>query len=427
MLFSPDTSDGLTDGAAPRRQLWQPPYGLAESAVLTVMLMATGFALQWFAGPVNFYLLTFPFNAAAGLIILILGGLLAAFRRAPVCAWLTGPQFAAALLAGILVLTLVMGIVPQTDPEKAAGISGRLGFSSVTHCWPFVLLFTLLLVTLAGVSLRRLRHPGKNAVFLLWHFGVFTALAGAGLGIPDQQHYVMYVNTGQTQWRVFSADEQFLDLPVAITLHSFTMEEYDPKLVIIDRKTGLPQPAGNPEFFQIAPQTPDGRLGSWNIHIDTYYPRAVFAGNETFQPQEKPGASPAVKVTVTPAAGGKALSGWVSAGNMDEFMHAVNLDEGHALAVTPPEPKQFISDVTVLVQGGTPVRTKIEVNNPLRIGSWIIYQYGYDARVGRYSDYSSFELVCDPWLPVVYAGFVLMALAAVCGICRRPVRREVKS
>lgn len=267
----------------------------------------------------------------------------------------------------------------------------------------------------------------KNAVFLLWHLGVWTALAGAGLGIPDQQHYVMYVNTGETQWRVYSEDGQGLALPLAITLHSFTMEEYAPKLVVIDRKTGLPQPEGKPEFFQIAPQTPQGRLGKWDIHVDTFYPRAVFAGNETFQPQEKPGSSPAVKVTVRSREDGKTQSGWISAGNMDEFMHVVNLDERYALAVTPPEPKQFISDVTVLVRGDEPVRTKIEVNSPLRIGSWIIYQYGYDQRLGRYSDFSSFEIVCDPWLPVVYAGFILMSLAAIFSICRRPARREERS
>ena len=262
----------------------------------------------------------------------------------------------------------------------------------------------------------RVNREGKeifNKVFTKNHF--------------RRQHYVMYVNTGETQWRVYSEDGQGLALPLAITLHSFTMEEYAPKLVVIDRKTGLPQPEGKPEFFQIAPQTPQGHLGKWDIHVDTFYPRAVFAGNETFQPQEKPGSSPAVKVTVRSREDGKTQSGWISAGNMDEFMHVVNLDERYALAVTPPEPKQFISDVTVLVRGDEPVRTKIEVNSPLRIGSWIIYQYGYDQRLGRYSDFSSFEIVCDPWLPIVYAGFILMSLAAIFSICRRPARREERS
>ena len=90
-----------------------------------------------------------------------------------------------------------------------------------------------------------------------------------------------------------------------------------------------------------------------------------------------------------------------------------------AMAVTPATPAQFTSDVTVAVKGASPVRTAIRVNEPLRIGSWMIYQYGYDFQLGRYSDFSSFEIVSDPWLPVVYAGFALLALACLAQICRR--------
>lgn len=108
------------------------------------MLLVTGFALQWVAGPADFYLLTFPFNLIGGLAILLLGGLLAAFRRTPVCAWLIGPQLAAGLLAGLLFLSLIMGLFLQTGPDKAAGIAGRLGLRSSrtagplsfsTHCF----------------------------------------------------------------------------------------------------------------------------------------------------------------------------------------------------------------------------------------------------------------------------------------------------
>ncbi len=37
----------------------------------------------------------------------------------------------------------------------------------------------------------------------------------------------------------------------------------------------------------------------------------------------------------------------------------------------------------------------------------------YDEEKGRWSDVSIFELVRDPWLPVVYVGIVMMMLGAI--------------
>ena len=40
-----------------------------------------------------------------------------------------------------------------------------------------------------------------------------------------------------------------LELPVAIKLNDFYMEEYPPKLVVIDRNAGEVQPETKPAFF----------------------------------------------------------------------------------------------------------------------------------------------------------------------------------
>jgi len=59
------------------------------------------------------------------------------------------------------------------------------------------------------------------------------------------------------------------------------------------------------------------------------------------------------------------------------------------------------------------VEDTIEVNRPLKISGWNIYQLSYDETKGRWSDVSVFELVRDPWLPAVYAGIIMMVLGAV--------------
>lgn len=77
-------------------------------------------------------------------------------------------------------------------------------------------------------------------------------------------------------------------------------------------------------------------------------------------------------------------------------------------------PQRFVSAVTVYTQEGSAWQDTIEVNHPLKVGGWLIYQLGYDRMKGRWSDISIFELVRDPWLPYVYAGIIMLMLGAAC-------------
>ena len=38
----------------------------------------------------------------------------------------------------------------------------------------------------------------------------------------------------------------------------------------------------------------------------------------------------------------------------------------------------------------------------------IVWYISYDESKGKYSDTSVFELVSDPWLPIVYAGIIML-------------------
>ena len=73
-------------------------------------------------------------------------------------------------------------------------------------------------------------------------------------------------------------------------------------------------------------------------------------------------------------------------------------------------PKKFASDVEVTGRSGSPVRAVIEVNKPIKVDGWNIYQYDYDSEAGTESRISVFQLVRNPWLPLVYSGiFILLA------------------
>ena len=77
-------------------------------------------------------------------------------------------------------------------------------------------------------------------------------------------------------------------------------------------------------------------------------------------------------------------------------------------------PKRFASDITVYTEDGDSVQGVVEVNKPLKVGGWKIYQYGYDTSRGAYSAYSVFQLVRDPWIFWVYLGICMMLAGAVC-------------
>ena len=77
-------------------------------------------------------------------------------------------------------------------------------------------------------------------------------------------------------------------------------------------------------------------------------------------------------------------------------------------------PKRFASDIQILTKTGKNMQTTVEVNKPVEVDGWKIYQYGYDTQMGAMSKTSILELVSDPWLPSVYTGIYMMLAGAVC-------------
>ena len=71
-------------------------------------------------------------------------------------------------------------------------------------------------------------------------------------------------------------------------------------------------------------------------------------------------------------------------------------------------PKRFASAIKVVEKSGLETEATIDVNKPIEVQGWKIYQYGYDTSMGAQSKMSILELVSDPWLPLVYAGFYMM-------------------
>ncbi len=171
----------------------------------------------------------------------------------------------------------------------------------------------------------------------------------AGAGIGRADYRELTVRIGEGGENRVEKFE-FLNLPFRMRLDDFRMEEYPVKWGVVDIRTGRFQPEKKPVYYASE--------------------REAFARNPSPEAHER-------------------------------------------IASTLPEPKSFASDVTVTFPDGKTEQAIIEVNRPYRHGSWTLYQSGYDREAGPESAYSVFKAVRDPWLPVVYAGILLLAAGAL--------------
>ena len=72
------------------------------------------------------------------------------------------------------------------------------------------------------------------------------------------------------------------------------------------------------------------------------------------------------------------------------------------------KPKRYASELLIRSKGGEEIHATVDVNKPVEVDGWKIYQHGYDTQMGANSQMSILELVSDPWLPLVYAGIYMM-------------------
>lgn len=409
--------------------MWQFPWRYRESTAVVSGLVVIGWALQFTAGPFDIGLLRWPVNGIGGAAVVALSVLFARKRRNPFCRWMSDIPLAATLIGALVLLGIMMGLTPQTflGAEPQGGTLSRLGFDHMTASWPFVLIYTLLLVSLGAVTIRRIVDFRINDyTFYLNHLGLWIALFAAVAGAADTKRYVMHVHEGETEWRVYNDKGDILDLPIAISLKDFRMEEYPPKLAVIDRTTGETYPAGKPEYFPLD-DAPKGQIGQWEIRLGEYIHDAVRNSDSTYREGPMPGATPAARVSVKDTRSSAEYHGWVCAGNSAQLLKVLNLDDAHAVAMTTPEPKRFLSDIEVYTEDEQQAEALLEVNHPLRIGSWMIYQYDYDKQAGRLSSYSSFELVYDPWLVLVYVGLIMLMAGSAAMLWSGRRRKEVSN
>lgn len=403
------------------RKFWEHPWGYKEGFIIAVGILIAGILLQLTSGNIELSLFASPINTIIGALF-ILGLLLVyfLFGKKKTIRWLSGVYATVPSIVVLLFLSIIMGILPQFANNTYASqlspnIFSTLGWHQMTTSWTFVLSCYYLLFILGLSTLKRtsIKQTWRDIGFYLNHLGLFIAILGGMIGSADLIRLTMTVSEGQVEWRATDRNGELRELSIAVQLDTFIIEEYKPRLVVIETETGRMLPESKPENYMYEEVGKTTQLAGVTVEIIDYLPKAAIFRDSTYVnvvPMKMDGAATAIKARVTKPGNKEFSEGWISNGSY-MFPHIfLEIDETTSLAMPTQEVKKYSSHVTLFTEKGITKQALIEVNNPLRVEDWMIYQYSYDDYKGKYSDTSTFELVSDPWLKVVYTGiFMLLA------------------
>ncbi len=383
------------------RKIWRQPWGYTEGILLAIGFLFTGLALDFFTRtPIPKP--AFPYNISLAAFLVSLLIVLHLNRKSnKLIRWLSSVPAAISALGLFTFLSVLMGLIPQ-QPEGAPGLYNLL------DSWAYLLAYIWLLLVLGLSALKRIKpFKIKNIGYLLNHLGLWIALAAAGLGAGDLAKLNMYLQEGQTTWYAYDENRQRIELSFAFKLQDFVMENYPSKIALISKDShDIYKRKGKPLITDL-PIDDSIQMAGLNIRTLTYISNAIRIEKNKYQPSKDTGAVQAAMMSVN---GEK--YGWVSPGNFMYTSKPLTINDSMALVMLKPEPKRYASEVEVFSKDGFRTEKVIEVNKPLKLKGWKIYQTDYDQRFGRWSRLSILELVRDPWLPVVYVGLLMMILGA---------------
>ncbi|HKK60350.1 MAG TPA: cytochrome c biogenesis protein ResB [Salinivirga sp.] len=383
------------------RKFWRQPWGYPEGILLAVGLFITGLALDFFTRtPIPKP--TFPFNISLGALLISILAVLHFYRKSSrLIRWMSSVPAAISALGLFTLLSVLMGLIPQ----QAAGAPGLF---NMLDSWAYLLSYAWLLIVLGLSALKRIRpFKLKHTGYLLNHVGLWIAFAAAGLGAGDLSRLNMYLQEGQTTWYAYNENRTRIELPFAFKLKDFVLENYPAKIALISQgNSEILKQNGKPLIADL-PVDDSINMAGYNIRTMTYISNAIRMKENHFQPSQDTGAVQAAMMSINGV-----RYGWVSPGNFMYASRLLSINDSIALAMLKPEPKRYASEVEVFSKNGNRFEEVIEVNKPLRIEGWKVYQTDYDQRFGRWSRLSVLELVRDPWLPVVYVGLFMMIAGA---------------
>ena len=394
-----------------QRNLWENPWGYIESFFIGIGLIITGLFLEVFSTSNNVFTLSYPYNVIFLIgYIVVLFVLYKWFTNSQIIRWLTKVPASISSIVLVTVLVMIMGIIPQIPSENK--IINNLGLNHITSNWAFLLILFQFLTCLGLISIKRiLQFKWSNFGFVLNHTGLFLALTAGVLGTGDLQRLSINVYEGKPSWVATDQQKKEIELPFAFFLKDFLIDEYNPKLALVDNKTGSIAHNDGKNLYLVE-KGETYYFNNFEVKIDNFLSNAIRFGMR-YEAVNEIGSPPAAKVTVKNIENDSIKTAWISSGSFRYPYESLKISEEYSVVMTIPEVKKFSSDIDILTKEGERISTVLEVNKPFKYKGWKIYQLSYDDKMGKWSNLSVLELVKDPWLPLIYIGIFMMIAGAI--------------
>ena len=369
------------------------------------VLFSAGTALQFLVGSLNPSFLAYPWGIVLAVNYLYILILLycQADKWKWVKSWYDRPACIVSL-ASLLVLSLLFGLIRQD--ASADGLWGILGFREMTSSWTFNF-FLIHFMTVMGLkSIDDVYYWKKrNLSVIIFHVAVFVVLVSGIFGSGDKVRVKVAATVGTPVQYGFSSDDKRVELPFVLRLTDFTLEEYPPRIhrVSENRLSNA--------FVVIEDKNDKGILDAWQVECLEYLDMAGRIHQDSaYISMKHVGATTALYIKATHQETRQMVEGWISCGSHIFDGSALALPDGTALVMPRREVKKYLSSIELQTNEGKE-SLEIAVNHPATVGSWKIYQSGYDSDRGRWSTLSVLECVKDAWYMPVYVALWLMLAA----------------
>ena len=389
------------------------PWSYKHGLLFSLFLLISGFIFQCFLPQRISISLHFPYNLFLLLFLLNFIYLLHNyFGNKPLIAWLASVPAAVSAISLFVFLMLLMGLIPQNN-ERPSYFIKILRLNHISSGIPFLITQLFFFTSLGLVILKHLKSlKGKNIWFFLNHTGLWIAMSAAMFGSGDMKRFRMDLEKGREFTNMaFDMDGKACLLPFGIKLVDFRLEEYPAKIFVANKKGKLLYKKNQND--QKLEKGSIFKAGSLTIQIVEFLPSSLLI-DTSFVFSTQPGSAPAAFVNISDQKTGEKLSGWISSGSFRFSAKKIDLGNSDYLTMPSPEPEKYASLVKYTYHGKTD-SALVEVNKPLKIKGWRIYQSGYDKELGKWSASSSLDIVRDPWIGLVYCGF-FMVMAGSCYI-----------
>ncbi|MDV7186577.1 cytochrome c biogenesis protein ResB [Lutibacter sp. TH_r2] len=393
-----------------RRNLWEAPWGYVESFFIGIGLMLTGFFLEIASSSGSNFTISYPYNLyfLTGFIAFLLV-LYFVFGNTQLVRWLTKVPASISSIVLVTSLVMIMGIVPQVPSEN--GIVTNLGLNKITSNWAFLLVLFQFLTCLGLITIKRITQFNVgNIGFILNHLGLFLALTAGMLGTGDLQRLSLNTYENKHSWIATDANNNIVELPFAIYLNDFLIEEYNPKLALVDNETGNIADNSGKNLYLID-KGEDYIYNNYEVKVEEFFVTSGRIGDR-YMPVNDLGSPPSAYISVKNIENDSIVKGWISCGSFAHPYQSLKLDDNYSFVMTIPEAKKFSSDIDIVSKNGEKTPTILEVNKPFKYDGWKLYQLSYNDKMGKWSQLSVIELVRDPWLPVIYTGIFMMIAGA---------------